>query len=124
MKKVVLFWSAGKDSAMALHNLVNDKSFELVALVTTLNEDYKRISMHGIPEQLLDRQCAALGLPVIKMWVPNLPDNNSYEYFFLELCEDLKEKGVEKWYPIFNSKVAYDFVNKVWIFEHSHWVSL
>ena len=95
MKKVVLFWSAGKDSAMALHNLLNDKSFELVALVTTLNEKYKRISMHGIPEQLLDRQCEALGLPVIKMWVPNLPDNNSYEYFFLELCEDLKEKGVE-----------------------------
>ena len=84
MKKVVLFWSAGKDSAMALHNLLNDKSFELVALVTTLNEEYKRISMHGIPEQLLDRQCAALGLPVIKMWVPNLPDNNSYEYCFLE----------------------------------------
>ena len=95
MKKVVLFWSAGKDSAMALHNLLNDESFELVALVTTLNEEYKRISMHGIPEQLLDRQCEALGLPVIKMWVPNLPDNNSYEYFFLELCEDLKEKGVE-----------------------------
>lgn len=95
MKKVVLFWSAGKDSAMALHNILNDKSFELVALVTTLNEEYKRISMHGIPEHILDLQCAALGLPIIKMWVPNLPDNNSYEYCFLELCQDLKEKGVE-----------------------------
>lgn len=95
MKKVVLFWSSGKDSAMALHNILNDKSFELVALVTTLNQEYKRISMHGIPEQILDRQCAAIGLPVIKMWVPNLPDNNSYEYCFFELCKDLKQKGVE-----------------------------
>lgn len=95
MIKVVLFWSAGKDSAMALHNILNDKSFELVALVTTLNQDYKRISMHGIPEHILDLQCEAVGLPVIKMWVPNLPDNNSYEYCFLELCKDLKEKGVE-----------------------------
>ena len=95
MKKVVLFWSAGKDSAMALHNILNDKSFELVALVTSLNQDYKRISMHGIPEQILDLQCEAVGLPVIKMWIPNLPDNNSYEYCFLELCKDLKEKGVE-----------------------------
>jgi uncharacterized protein (TIGR00290 family) len=95
MKKVVLFWSAGKDSAMALHNILNDKSFELVALVTTLNQDYKRISMHGIPEQILDLQCEAVGLPVIKMWVPNLPDNNSYENIFLELCKDLQEKGVE-----------------------------
>ena len=95
MKKVVLFWSAGKDSVMALHNILNDNSFELVALVTTLNQEYKRISMHGIPEHILDRQCKALGLPIIKMWVPDLPDNNSYEYFFLELCEDLKEKGIE-----------------------------
>lgn len=95
MKKVVLFWSAGKDSAMALHTILNDQSFELVALVTTLNEEYKRISMHGIPERILDLQCEALGLPIIKMWVPNLPDNNSYEYCFLELCQDLKEKGVE-----------------------------
>ena len=95
MKKVVLFWSAGKDSAMALHNILNDKSFELVALVTTLNQDYKRISMHGIPEHILDLQCEAVGIPVIKMWVPNLPDNNSYEYCFFELCKDLKQKGVE-----------------------------
>ena len=66
-----------------------------MALVTTLNQDYKRISMHGIPEHILDLQCEAVGIPVIKMWVPNLPDNNSYEYCFLELCQDLKDKGVE-----------------------------
>lgn len=95
MKKVVLFWSAGKDSAMALHTILNDENMELVALITTLNEEYKRISMHGIPELILDRQCETLGLPVIKMWVPNKADNDSYELVFLELCRDLKEKGVE-----------------------------
>jgi uncharacterized protein (TIGR00290 family) len=95
MKKVVLFWSGGKDSAMALHNLQNNENVELIALVTTLNIEYKRISMHGIPELILDRQCESLGLPVIKMWVPNQPDNNSYEHAFLELCIDLKKRGVE-----------------------------
>ena len=32
-------------------------------------------------------------------------------------CVPVLEKGVEKWYPIFNSKIAYDFANKIW--EHS-----
>ncbi|SDM57891.1 MJ0570-related uncharacterized domain-containing protein [Daejeonella rubra] len=95
MKKVVLFWSAGKDSAMALHKIQNDENFELLALVTTLNEEYKRVSMHGIPEVILDRQCEALGIPLIKMWVPNQAANDSYEHAFLELCGDLKKKGVE-----------------------------
>ena len=95
MKKVVLFWSGGKDSAMALQSVQSNEDFELVALITTLNKEYKRISMHGIPELILDRQCQALGLPVIKMWVPNQPDNNSYEHAFLELCRDLKKQGVE-----------------------------
>lgn len=95
MKKVALFWSAGKDSAMALHKIQNDENFELLALVTTLNEEYKRVSMHGIPELILDRQCETLGIPLIKMWVPNQPDNDTYERAFLELCENLKQKGVE-----------------------------
>jgi len=95
MKKVVLFWSAGKDSAMALHAIQNDKSFQLIALITTLNEEYNRISMHGIPEQILDRQCEVLGIPLIKMWVPNLLHNYSYENVFLDLCRDLKISGVE-----------------------------
>jgi uncharacterized protein (TIGR00290 family) len=95
MKKVALFWSAGKDSAMALPTIQNDKNIELLALITTLNEEYKRISMHGIPELILDRQCEDLGLPLIKMWVPNQADNDSYELVFLDLCKDLKKKGVE-----------------------------
>jgi len=95
MKKVVLFWSGGKDSALALQSVKNNEYFELVALITTLNKEYKRISMHGIPELILDRQCQSLGLPVVKMWVPNQPDNNLYELAFLELCRDLKKQGVE-----------------------------
>ena len=95
MKKVVLFWSGGKDSAMALQSVQNNEDFELVALVTTLNEEFKRISMHGIPELILDRQCQALGLQVFKMWVPNQPDNSLYEHAFLELCRVLKKQGIE-----------------------------
>ncbi len=95
MKKAVLFWSGGKDSAMALHKVQQDPSIELIAIITTLNEKYQRISMHGISETILDRQVVQLGIPIIKMWVPNEPDNNLYEEKFLKVCLNLKEKGID-----------------------------
>jgi uncharacterized protein (TIGR00290 family) len=95
MKKAVLFWSGGKDSAMALHRLKQDPLIEIMGLVTTLNSDFKRISMHGINENVLDRQAEQLGFPIIKMWVSNQPDNNSYEVSFLKTCAHLVEMGVD-----------------------------
>jgi uncharacterized protein (TIGR00290 family) len=66
----VLFnWSSGKDSAMGLHALREDKRCEVVALLTTINRDYSRVSMHGVREELVDRQAAALGLPLEKIYI-------------------------------------------------------
>lgn len=95
MKKTVLFWSAGKDSAMALHRLKQNPQVEIMGLVSTLNSDFKRISMHGISEIVLDRQAEQLGFPVFKMWVSNQPDNYSYEESFLKTCRQLVEMGVD-----------------------------
>jgi len=95
MKKAVLFWSAGKDSAMTLHSLKQDPQVEIMGLVTTLNSDFERISMHGISEKVLDRQVEQLGFPIIKMWVPNQPDYYSYEEAFLKTCTQLLEMGVD-----------------------------
>lgn len=95
MKKAVLFWSGGKDSAMALHRLKQNPQVEIMGLVTTLNIDFKRISMHGIAEKVLDRQAEQLGFPIIKMWVSNQPDNYSYEEVFLKTCSQLIETGVD-----------------------------
>ncbi len=95
MKKIVLFWSAGKDSAMALQRLKQNPEFEIMGLVCTLNTELKRISMHGIAEKILERQVEQLGFPLIKMWVPNLPDNYSYEEAFLKTCSHLLKMGVE-----------------------------
>jgi len=95
MRKIVLFWSGGKDSAMALQRLKQNAEFEIMGLVCTLNADFKRVSMHGIAEELIDRQVEQLGFPLIKMWVPNQPDNYSYEESFLKTCSQLLEFGVE-----------------------------
>jgi uncharacterized protein (TIGR00290 family) len=93
-KKAVLFWSGGKDSALALYFARQDKEIEVVALVCTLNEEFKRVSMHGIREDVIERQAAQTGLPLIKMWVPNEPDNSVYERVLISTYRQLKEDGI------------------------------
>jgi uncharacterized protein (TIGR00290 family) len=63
-KQVLLAWSGGKDAALALHELQASKEYEVVALLTTVTEEYDRISMHGVRSVLLERQAKALGLPL------------------------------------------------------------
>lgn len=76
---VVMSWSGGKDSALALWKLRNDPHYEVVALLTTLSETYRRIVMHGVREDILDAQAAQIGLPLHKVWLSEKPDNREYE---------------------------------------------
>ncbi len=76
---VVFSWSAGKDSAFGLWTLRRDPGFEVRALLTTLTEGYDRVSMSGVRDELLDRQGQAIGLPVIKVWIPPQCPNELYE---------------------------------------------
>jgi uncharacterized protein (TIGR00290 family) len=76
---VVFSWSAGKDSAFGLWTLLQDPRFTVRSLLTTLNEDYQRVSMSSVRSELLDRQAQSLGLPVIKVWVPAECTNEVYE---------------------------------------------
>jgi uncharacterized protein (TIGR00290 family) len=69
-EKVVLSWSGGKDSAMALYEMVRAGRYEVVALLTTVAEQYRRISHHGVREELLKMQAAALGLPLDTVYLP------------------------------------------------------
>jgi len=76
---VVFSWSAGKDSAFGLWTLLGDPGFEVRALLTTLTEGYNRVSMSGVRDELLDRQADALGLPLIKVWIPPQCANEVYQ---------------------------------------------
>jgi uncharacterized protein (TIGR00290 family) len=76
---LVFSWSAGKDSAFGLWTLLRDPGFEVRALLTTLTETYDRVSMSGVREALLDRQAGAMGLPVVKVWIPPACSNEVYE---------------------------------------------
>ncbi len=81
---IVLAWSGGKDSSLALDQLRRDARFTIVALLTTLTEGYDRISMHGVRRAVLDAQVAAIGLPLVTMTIAPSADNAVYVERFAE----------------------------------------
>ena len=78
---------------MALLALEAAADIRISALVTTLTDPQQRISMHGVPEALLDAQATALGLPLVKCRLPPAPDNDSYRARFAEALAPLAAKG-------------------------------
>lgn len=61
--KAVFNWSGGKDSAHALLRAMQSGKYEIVALLTTVNRDTHRSTMHGIPTALLQAQADSIGIP-------------------------------------------------------------
>jgi uncharacterized protein (TIGR00290 family) len=76
---VLFCWSGGKDSAMALHALRKGRDYRITALLTTITEEYDRISMHGVRRALLERQAESLGLPLHAVLIPPQCINATYE---------------------------------------------
>ena len=68
-EKVVLSWSGGKDSALALYELQRAGRYEVASLLTTLAQEYDRVSHHGVRSELLERQAAALRIPLEKLYI-------------------------------------------------------
>lgn len=97
VREDVLFcWSGGKDSAMALHALRADAGCRITALLTTITEEYDRISMHGVRRVLLERQAESLGLPLHLVPIPPQCSNAIYEARMKEALEQHFACGVRK----------------------------
>ena len=80
MPEPILFcWSGGKDSAMALHALLQRNDVQVTALLTTVTDEYDRISMHGVRRALLERQAKSIGLPLHEVRIPPQCGNPIYE---------------------------------------------
>jgi uncharacterized protein (TIGR00290 family) len=94
MNKAVVFWSGGKDAAMALYRAIQNPEIQVVGLVTTLNKEVNETAVHKIPEAVLERQAQQTGLPLRKMWVNAMPDNLEYEQALSEVYSQLKEEGI------------------------------
>ncbi len=93
-KRILLSWSGGKDSAWALHLLRRQPQYEVVALLTTINEEFRRVAIHGFREDLLDRQAASIGLPLWKVDLPFPCTNAEYESRMAAVCARAVAEGL------------------------------
>lgn len=93
-RRVVFCWSGGKDSALALNRLLHDERYEVVALLTTCNEQFQRVSMHGVRVELLEAQAQAIGLPLRKVFVSQRSSNEEYREKMGACLKDLKAMGI------------------------------
>ena len=94
VQKVLFSWSSGKDSALALYKLQQKDGLEISALLTTLTEEYGRVSIHGVNEILLAQQADAVGLELEKLFIPKKCSNEDYERLMRRMLEKYSEKGV------------------------------
>ena len=92
--KVIVSWSSGKDSAMALYKIVKSNEFEILAILTTVSDMFRRVSMHGVREELLDQQANSIGIAVEKVRIPYPCPNEVYEQKMVELLRNYESKGV------------------------------
>jgi uncharacterized protein (TIGR00290 family) len=77
-EKIILCWSGGKDSAMALYELRKAGAYEVVALLSTVTEEHDRVSMHDVRRLLLEKQAKEVGLPLEKVTIPKNGRNETY----------------------------------------------
>jgi uncharacterized protein (TIGR00290 family) len=91
---ILLSWSGGKDSALALQEIVRTRRYSVKALLTTVTEEFDRISMHGVRRSLLKAQASSLGLLVEEVWIPKDSSNEIYEARMREVLTRYKESGV------------------------------
>jgi len=92
--KAIFNWSSGKDSALALYKILHEDQFEITSLVTSINQEFQRISMHGIHVSLLGQQAESLGFPLIKMEIPKEPSMKEYQQTMSETMTKIKSQGV------------------------------
>jgi uncharacterized protein (TIGR00290 family) len=85
-------WSGGKDSSLALYHALKDKSYSVERLLTSVNKQYKRVSMHGVREELLEQQAAAIGIPLQKLVLPDQPSMIEYEDQMMQTMRQLQEE--------------------------------
>lgn len=93
-QKAIFCWSGGKDSSLCLYEVLNSGKYEVLYLLTTLNEEFKRISMHGVREELLQLQADSIGIPLKKMYVKE-GSYEEYERNMEAMLLEVKAEGIE-----------------------------
>jgi uncharacterized protein (TIGR00290 family) len=92
--KAIFSWSGGKDSSYCLHKVLQENLYDVRYLLTTVNANFKRVSMHGVREELLEQQAESIGIPLLKVMVSE-GTNGEYEKQMEALLLKAKSEGIE-----------------------------
>jgi len=95
-ENIVLSWSGGKDSAMAFYQIEKDNSFKVNRLLTTLTQDYQRISMHGVRRELLLNQSQSLGVDLDEVFITKESTNSEYQQRMGQRLASYKDDNISK----------------------------
>jgi uncharacterized protein (TIGR00290 family) len=95
MKRILLSWSSGKDSAWSLHVLRQRAEYEVVGLLTTFNESAGRVAMHAVRRELVQCQAVAVGLPLWAIPLPWPCSNEQYESLMAQTCAKAVDGGIQ-----------------------------
>lgn len=93
-EKIVLSWSGGKDSSLALYEIQQNDEYEVVSLLTTVSEHYQRISHHGVRVELLEQQATAIGIDLHILYLPQTCTNDLYEQQMKKAMLEYLDKGI------------------------------
>lgn len=94
IEKALFNWSGGKDSAFALGEILKNKDFDIAYLLTSIAKENRRVSMHGVHEDLMIEQAKATGLPIRFLEMPENPDMESYEKHLTTWMLQAKAEGI------------------------------
>jgi uncharacterized protein (TIGR00290 family) len=92
---VLVSWSGGKDSCMALREVQRTSNIRVGTLLTTVTRDFDRISMHGVRRTLLEQQAASLGIPLHKIFISKGASNEEYEAQMGDAFSEYRGRGID-----------------------------
>lgn len=95
-ESIVIAWSGGKDSALALRAIRRSNAFQIAALITTFHRGRERNAMHGIAREIIQAQADALGLPLVEVWLNEGASNVEYEAGWAEALRPWQARGIRR----------------------------
>ena len=98
-KKAIFNWSGGKDSSLALFEILKQKEYDITCLLASVNDHYNRVSMHGVRLELIEQQATSIGLPLRQLRLPEMPSMEDYNREMTAIMQGFRNEGIE--YSIF-----------------------